>query len=210
VELFLDEVAVDTDTLTTESVEDTLRHIQTNVCAPGRLIVCVKCNGEEIAGEVLAETLAKPISEFQRLDVFSTTPTQLVQETMKHATSSLEQTGSACQKAAELLTEGKRTEGIKALSECLQSWQQIHEAIIKGFAVLELDPQTEQINDKSLVEMLETPKEMLNQIKQALKSQDDVLLADVLQYEFSDAANQWHSVVSWLNQKALDQIEEQA
>lgn len=51
---------------------------------------------------------------------------------------------------------------------------------------------------------LSRPKDVLLQIKNALLAQDHVLLADILQYEFTDVTEMWHSLIARLNQEAAD------
>jgi hypothetical protein len=42
------------------------------------------------------------------------------------------------------------------------------------------------------------------QIKGALQAQDHVLLADILQYEFADVTEMWHTMIARIQQEADD------
>jgi hypothetical protein len=78
------------------------------------------------------------------------------------------------------------------------TWQQIHEAVSKSIHMLELDIDATMVDDRTLAEVITKPRNALAQIKDALQSQDHVLLADVLQYEFHDVAADWHTVLASL------------
>ena len=63
------------------------------------------------------------------------------------------------------------------------------------------------VRDKSILELLARPRDVLLKIKSALEAQDHVLLADLLQYEFTDVSEDWHTIINWLKQQAEDLAE---
>lgn len=201
-ELFVDDSKVDSTALNQGTVEDALRRVQSDLCAPGDTVVAVRCNGEEIPGDTMAQTLRRPLSACERLEVFTGSKAALVTEAMGQALASLEQTDEECQRVAELLTEGKTVDAIQALGDCLGVWQQIHDAVAKSIQILELDLNTTMVKGQPLVQLITKPKEILLQIKNALVSQDHVLLADILQYEFSEVSQQWQEIADALQQHA--------
>jgi len=204
VEVFVDDNKVDAAFASEGTVEDALRRVQSDLCPPGRMVIRLSCNGEDIRSDAMAATLRKPASSFERLDVFTDVKGALVAEAMIQAATSLEQTEAECGRVAELLTEGKIAEGVDTLGECIGAWQQIHEAVAKSIQMLELDVEKTTFNDERLIEMISRPKEALLQIKDALRSQDHVLLADVLQYELNDVTGQWHAIIAELRKRAED------
>ena len=203
-EVFVDDKKVDAAFAREGTVEDALRHVQSDLCPPGRMVIGLRCDGEDIRSDAMATTLCKQARSFERLDVFTDTKGVLVAEAMAQAATSLEQTEAGCERVAELLTEGKIAEGIDTLGECIGAWQQIHEAVSKSIQMLELDVEKATVNDQRLIDMISKPKEALLQIKDALQSQDNVLLADVLQYELDDVTGQWHAIIAELRERAED------
>jgi hypothetical protein len=103
-----------------------------------------------------------------------------------------------------MLTEGKTSEAIEMLGDCLRIWQQIHDAVAKSIQMLDLDLTEVTIKDEPMLDVITQPKETLVQIKQALQAQDYVLLADVLQYEFGNVTDRWYLLIARLRQEAED------
>ena len=203
-ELFIDERRTDPEGPVTGTLEEILRQVQSGLVTPGRLLVSVRCDGEAIPANDMAATLKRPISSFERLEVFTSTPGELVADTMEQATVSLTQTEAACQQVADYLAEGNTAAGMEALGQCMTVWQQIHDAVGKSIRLLQVDPEQMEVNAERLIDIIARPKEVLLQIKEALESQDHVLLADTLKYEFSDVARQWHAVIGRIRQEAED------
>jgi hypothetical protein len=186
------------------TVEDAVRHIQTDLCAPGRMVIRLRCDGVDVNGDTMVATLGQPATAVDRLEVFTDTKGALVADAMVQAAHSLGQTEEECGRVAELLTEGKTTEGIEALSQCVSAWQQIHDAVAKSIQMLEMDLAETTVNDQKLIDVLSRPKDVLLQIRDALQAQDHVLLADILQYELSDVTEQWHMIIAKLREDAGD------
>ena len=203
-DLFLDDKKVEDDGVVGGTLEQTLREVQTNLCSPRRILVGFRCDGEEIVSTAIAAAMQRPVASFERLEAFTSTRGDLVADTMGQASSSLEETESTTQRVAELLMEGKTVEGIERLGECLHVWQQVHDSVAKSLELLRLDPQKATVRDQPLLAALERPKDVLLQIKGALQAQDHVLLADILQYEFAEVTDMWHTMIARIRQEADD------
>ena len=201
-EVFVDDNLLDAAFVGDDTVEDVLRHVQLNLCPDGRMVTGIRCDGEEVNSDAIPNTLRKPASAFERIEVFVDTKGALVADAMSQAAVSLRQTEAACEQVAGLLTEGKTAEGIKALSACVGAWQQIHEAVAKSIQMLELDIERIMINDHPLIDVIKKPKDVLVQIRDALQAKDHVLLADVLQYELEEVLRQWQTIVARIREEA--------
>jgi len=203
-DLFVDDEKVDDDRVVGGTLAETLRDVQANCCPPPRILVGFRCDGAEVAGAAMASTLSRPAGSFELLEVFTSTREDLVAEAMNQASASLEETESVTQNVAELLMEGKAVEGIERLGECLRIWQQIHDAVVKSLELLRLNPEQLTVRDEPLLTALERPKDVLLQIKAALQAQDHVLLADILQFEFAEVTDMWHTMIARIRQEADD------
>jgi len=208
VKILLDGVPIDKFDIEDATLETTLRRVQTARCPPSRMVVGIRCDDRDIVGDDMTARLGEPTSNIGTLEVFTSTRQELVIGALAQAASALQNTESASRHVAELLSAGKTTEGIKTLGECLSVWQQIHEAITKSIAMLELDIASMTIRDQPILEVLAKPRDVLTQLKQALTAQDNVLLADVLRYEFGEVIDQWYSIIATIRQHAEDQRDE--
>ncbi len=201
-EVFVDDNQVDADGLSAGTVEEALRHLQSTVCPPDYMVIGLQCDGSEVPAGAMAETLQKPASSFDKLEVFTCTKDALVVDAMTQALACLDDTEEACGRAAQFLTEGATTKATETLGECLRTWMQIHEAMGKSIEMLQIDVEQATVNDKRLIELIVKPKETLLQVKEALQARDYVLLADILQYEFPEVLEQWRALLGKLKREA--------
>jgi hypothetical protein len=202
VEIFVDddprrEAFADADTL-----HQVLLHIQAEMCAPGDVVVSIRCDGQDVPSGDMAAVLRQPASSIERLEVFTGTRHQLVLDAMDQAAACLSDTDTECQRVAGMLNEGNVVEAAEALGRCLGVWQQVHDAVAKSFEMLQLNADRTKIRERPLVELMSKPKEVLVQVRDALQVRDYVMLADILQYEFHDVTTQWHEIITILRTEA--------
>lgn len=207
-DVYLNDNKVEGELDTSGAVRDVVMRVQDRYCGEGHVVMSIHCDGAEIDPEAMAEMLARPAGDVGRLEVHTSSKSALVHDAMAQSSATLGHTEAACRRVAELIHEGEAQEGIELLGQCLHVWQQIHEAVAKSIAMLELDADAITIRDEPLVDIIGMPKDSLLQIKQALTSKDHVLLADILQYEFSEVTDRWHAVISLLRHEAEERLEE--
>ena len=80
-----------------------------------------------------------------------------------------------------MLVEGKTDEAVKELGDCLRIWQQIHEAIAKSIELLGVDPDKLMVRDETLMDAIGRPKNVLLQIRDALRKPVDRFDAAAMQ-----------------------------
>ena len=78
--LFIDDHKVDAEPVGDGTLGDALRHVQATLCSPGRLVVSLRCDGQDIPAGEMASTLNRPVSSFQQLEISTSTQGELVQE----------------------------------------------------------------------------------------------------------------------------------
>ncbi len=203
-QVFVDDKLIDEESIEGRTLGDAIRHVQSGLTAPHKIVAGILCDGETIAADDMIESLQKPLTEISRVDVITSTKEDLVIDVMTNASTSLEESETASQCVAQLLTEGKSAAAREALADCLRTWQQIHDAVAKSLSILGLDPETIMIRDEPLIDAIGKPREVLLQVKDALVAGDEVLLADILQYEFADVTQTWHSIIARLRRQAED------
>lgn len=184
------------------TVEDALQQVQAEFGPLGRMVVSVRCDGKEIPANEMAKTLVQPIDSFERVDVVTGTKEGLVIEAMTQATACIGDTEETCKKVAELLKQGDTVEATQMLGKCLLVWQQIHEAVGKSIEMLSLDPDGITAGGESLIDIVARPKTALLEMRDALQAQDYVLLADILEFEISEAIESWRTIIAELHREA--------
>lgn len=201
-DVFVDDNKVDTPAWTGETVEDALRQVQDQHCPAGRMVVALRCDGTDVPAGEMASALREQVGSIERLEVFTSTRATLVMDAMSQASASLEEMITTTREVADMLDEGKTAEGRKALGECVEMWKSIHEGMGKAIELLELDPRQATTEGTSLIDLIKPLRDLLLGIKQALEAGDDVMLADILRYEFASATEQWRSVMALLQEEA--------
>jgi len=208
VDIYINESKIDAEVEATGTVKELVTVLQHRYCPAGQLVVAVRCDGGDVNPGAMEQTLSRPVSEVARLDVYTSSREVLVHDAMAQASATLQDTENACQRVAELIHEGQSKEGIELLGQCLYIWQQIHDAVGKSIVMLGLDMENMTIRDEPLIKIISMPKETLLQVKGALEAQDHVLLADILQYEFTEVTERWHALIAMLRNEAEERLQE--
>ncbi len=203
-ELFVDDKRIETESVDGLTLGDALDLVQSDHCAPRQIVVGVRCNGDVVAADDMADALQKPITNFDRIEVLTSTKEALVIDVMTQAANTLDDSETESRRVADLLTEGKTVEARQNLGECLRAWQHIHDAVAKSIGMLGLDSEAITVRDETLLSAISRPRDVLLQVRDALLAGDDVLLADILQYEFADVTDTWHAIIARLRQEAED------
>ncbi|MGB0717462.1 MAG: hypothetical protein ACPGXK_16415 [Phycisphaerae bacterium] len=204
-QIFIDDQQIEPAPQLFGTIEQSVRQLQQEVCDPGRIVIAVRCNGEELQADNIAAELSKPIDNLQKLELFTGLPGQLVSDAMSQAAEMLTALEEHYKQVAEQLTDGRTNEGMSTLGACVQVWQQVHEAVGKSIAMLELNIEGMMVQEVSFLDAMGRPKEVLLQLKSALESGDHVLIADILQYELKDVTDLWHAVVATIRREAIKQ-----
>lgn len=209
-ELVINGSAVPAAEVEGKPLRDALLEVQKTKCPPGQIIVAVACDGQELPAAEMEQELSKTAGTFGKIELVTSTQEKLVAEAMAQASASLQTTEEACRQISEKLSAGNTQEGIEGLAECLQVWQQLHEAVGKSIAMLGVNPDETMIRDDTMTAVISKPLDVLGQMKQALQAQDHVLLADILQYEFAEVTEQWHAVIARLRREAEERSADSA
>jgi len=201
-DFFLDDQIIAPDVGDGRKLEQVFRAVQRTLDASQRIVVRFRCDGEEMVGPAMIAALGQPADSFDRVEAYSAAKPDLVLDTMTHAGASLDEIESETQEVAQLLVQGRPTDAIPKLGACLTVWQQVHDALAKSLTLLELDPASTEIHDQTFDAAMSRPRDVLLQIKNALLARDHVLLADLLQYEFSEVTDLWHAMITRVREEA--------
>lgn len=168
---------------------------RTEAAKDDRVIVGIRCDGADITHDDLAARLAEPAEKYARVDLQSGRAEQLVVDALHQALQVLDDSDQQRAQVVEWLAQGEAARARQALAECFQQWTQIHQAIAQSMAFLNLDEKELLVEERPLGSVLTDICGQLQQVKEVLEVGDDVLLGDLLQYEFDAAVGQWRVMV---------------
>lgn len=203
-ELYVNNALVDDSAFQDETIEQTLHKIQEGLGDRGHVVVGFQRDGLQVPSGEVEQAMSEPAANCKRLDVFTAPPGELVTDAMTQACQTLNEITAKMVEVADLLAKGQSEEGIRLLGDCVSVWQQVHDAIAKSIQMIGLQENQVDIDGVPLAELMGKPKELLAQIIAALQSQDHVLLADILQYEFEEVTNIWQLIIARVRSLADD------
>lgn len=203
-DVYIDDVKADLALNADQPLDALLQAGRRAVGLHGRMIVGLVCDGIDITDEALPATLQQSQSDFNRVDMTSADPTQLVQDALDQAEKLLDETADSAEGIVEQLTCGKQAEAMPVLGSCCQSWLQIHSGIANAINALRIDPADVMVDGKPLVDVLADPIQVLNGIKESVTAQDFVSLSDILSYEYGEAVNGWRGIIDAVRQIAAN------
>ncbi|MCC7291660.1 MAG: hypothetical protein IT449_06335 [Phycisphaerales bacterium] len=201
-DIYLDDVRVEQQLDPSASLEEALREFQAEHVPRDRILVSLKCDGVLLTDDELREALQRPVGSCRCIEILTSTCGELTSTALGDARRALTEIDGRRTALAEMFSTGRTTDAMQGLGEMLGVWQQVHEVVVKSLAMLDLDPADIVIGDQSMSAALETPRQHLVQVRDALQTQDYVQLADVLEYEFGQAVQSWDSLIEVLQQQA--------
>jgi len=202
VDIYLDDCKAETATAADAALGDLVREVKARLEVSGRILVGIQCDGIDVTGESFGDVLTKAVGAHQRIDMQSADPQALVTEALGTTRELLDVSRQTCGDVVDLLSQGDIESAMPKLGECCQAWAQVHQSICNSVAMLGLDAESVQLEDKSLPELLQVPHAQLEQIKEVVIARDFVLLSDILTYEFSEATQAWEKAIDALSNRA--------
>lgn len=182
----------------TATVAEFIESARQSLDGTGRLLIGLRCEENDVPPDQLDAMLSEPVARFNRLELTSDRPSRVVEDILLHARTCLSQSFELVQDASEKFSSGNGVEAMTALIACIQSWGQVHEAIVKGGQLMRIDFEKLQIGNRSVQAWLAGLVERLRDIKNAVESNDLVLLADMMKYELDESLQEWEGFVDGL------------
>ena len=193
-EIYLDDQTLTTPA-TTATLADVVAQAKEEAARDERVIASIVCDGVDVAGQDMEARLTEPADAFGRIDFTTGRPAELVSDALAQARNLLDETDRQREQVVEWLTQGDSRQANDGLIECFQSWSRVHTAVVQSIALLGLDVQTLEVNGEGIDTVLGEITNQLKQIREVLLAGDQVLLADLLQYEFEQATNRWKGAI---------------
>jgi len=196
VDLYLDGRKCACDHKLGATLDDVLDTVRDNNIESSRAILGLVCDGIDVVGDEVLSVLGKHADDFKRIDVETGAPDELIAHALDGASEMLKSAETKRSDVVTMLQEGKTGDAIILLGECLGHWQQINDAIAKSVSLLSTVGTSLQEELEKLSDTLKPVTDKLNDIKDSLKSQDYVALADILEYELDEVTASWQAVIN--------------
>lgn len=180
---------------TSATVGQVLKSVLHGVHADGRVVTCIRCDGEEVDADALNAILPERADKFGRLEFESGMPGQLAVEALSHVQAMLIELESAKEQAVERLNQGQTSEAMMLLRTYFDAWHQAHDAVLQSVKLVGVNMDAMSVDELSIAELFEQFANQLRQLKEALEARDHVTLADIMNYEANETTERWIKLI---------------
>jgi hypothetical protein len=163
----------------------------------GRMIVEVFVDGERVSADQLgADDIA--LASAGEVRLISAKPRVLAASVFEDASSALDAAEELQSKAAESIQGGNAANGLTQFNEALSIWISVQQAVEQAAELAEIDLETASPGGISGSEVLARLGGQLSQVREQLRKQDLVGLADSLLYDLPSAVQEWRELLAHL------------
>ncbi|MCL2330036.1 MAG: hypothetical protein FWC56_01900 [Phycisphaerae bacterium] len=190
--------------------QQTVQQLANEICGSpmdedAQMIVSILCDGQLIEPNQFDQVLASPIEQFGRLELHAVTIREQVAAALQQAITVLENGHSICENVADALSQGRHDDAMAEMKKLLELFRQAQQTTLLSCQLLGTQPSDLQSGSHNFEELLEKIRQNLTDLKAGMESQDFVLVADLLRYEFAEPLEHWTSFLEQLNQIATTQ-----
>lgn len=190
-----------------ETGSQTLQQLAETVCSPstderGRLVVGLACDGSAVQPDRLEELLARQVSSFESVELQTVALSEQVSVTLGQAIEVLGGADELREQVADDLTQGLQEAAMEGLGRLLETFKQVQQTTFLTSQLLSIPLETVRVGEQDLAAVLAGIKDRLNELKEGMESQDFVLVADILRYQFSEPLDSWMGILHALRDAA--------
>jgi len=179
-----------------ESLGDLLLHLEKNDLAQGSVVRSIQIDGQEFSPDESA-TRKKPLSEIETLEIEISTLPDIINKNIENADSYLIRLIPGIEKSVELFRMGNEQEANKFFINIIDGIDWLSQVLDMILAAKEISPDT-VFNGKSIHDRRASLVDFTQQMVDANKNQDWVLLADLLEYEILPYYQEWSDLLPQL------------
>ncbi len=164
--------------------------------AAGRLVISIALNGQKLGDTTLQTALQQPVPDGAQVDLESGDPYQLVSDAMRGLSMQFNVDESRFQEIAGRLEGGDVAEAVREVGQLIQLWQTCQQALTQCSGILNDDLTAYVHEGRPVREALEGLIGQLTDLRQALESQDVVMLGDIVRYEMPGLFEKWQGLTA--------------
>ncbi len=194
--LYLDNQLLPTDELADgATVGQVLELARAEAARTRSLIVAIQCNQEVVPADRLEWMLQQPARDFERIDLTTGHPKDVVLEALEQTQAMFGQTFPLVKRTSDDLSSGRISEAMQTFTSCVSAWGCTHEAVVQSARLLGVDFEQLHVNDQPVSFWLERLAARLADVKSAIEARDHVQLCDILRYELDETLREWEGIL---------------
>lgn len=176
--------------LTGDDLSSVLAAAREQAQRDGRVVVEVQVDGEAVGADQLdaADEIAVADREVR---LYSAEPKALARQTLEQVRPRLAEVKQIQEQAAEHLQQDEGPQAMARVRDMIEIWLQTQQAVLHSAVLVGIDLNELKVDDTPFERITAELLAKLQEVKVLLETQDSVALADTLQYEWPDLADQW-------------------
>ncbi len=194
-DVYVDGRKTNTDHAVSATVDDVLEAVRIENSSEGVVIVGFACDGIDVEGDQVADVLAAVADDYARIDVETGQPRVVVGDALVEARLALNAADEQRREATGLFAQGKTTEAMKILSQCVSQWLKVNDVVVQAVSFLGQHEAGIAARRDEFSERMAPVRGKLTEVKDAILAQDFVTLADILEYEFDFVCDIWRGLI---------------
>ena len=188
-----------------DNLGNLLDQIQSVKVLPGTYIDKLLLNGQPIEPDA-EKTRSTPITEIETLEIEITTILDILNKNITNVEDYLKKLIPGIEKTAELFQMGNDQEASQLFVKIVDGIEWVSQVFNEILKALMTDPNTILLNGKTIQDRHNTLIDLTNQLLEAHKNKDWVLVADLLEYEIAPYYKEWQEIIPQLRKMAQEII----
>lgn len=181
-----------------------LQFIQDNFIPEGDVITKILVDGEVLIPQRLNDWKELPMGDFEETNVFTESCKSFSAKGLRIISEELIKSDNDRKQLIEKIGQGHSEEAMTLLTDYLNVWNTVQLTLGSACRLMRLKIESldiyeslQAVSPKSrpLTDYFEQISQQLEAIKSALEAGDLVLISDVLDYEFGDITDTWHTML---------------
>ncbi len=168
-----------------------------------RLVVGLRCDGQEVPPDRLDEVLARAVSTFRSVHLQTQPAAALARATLHQARAILEDSDGLRAQIADHLDQGRHDQAMAALQRLVEVWKHAQRSTQACADALGIPLGELAVEGAGVDDALASMKQQLLQLKQGMEDRDFVLVGDVLRYEMARPTQRWIAILDALLARTL-------
>jgi hypothetical protein len=166
-----------------KTLDELLLNITRWINENNRIVTKVVVDNASVTDSNKEQYSKMPLLSVQTLEITTDITSQAVVDVLVGAYSYIPLLVEDLRKSLECLRAGEGTQGYQLFSQCLTNWIWINDAIMKIGILMKLDYSAVKAGNENMAQRLKKIMELLDQCSTAMNQDDEVAVADVLEYE---------------------------
>lgn len=166
----------------------------------GRIVVEVRIDREPVDATAMDAQMNQPVAG-EVIELVSADPRELTQQTLGQVAAVLGDIRDLQEEAAGLLRSDNPGEALEHVREAVGVWQQAQASVMHSAQLLGLDLDGMTVDGQSVPEVIEHLADRLKELREQLSAGDWLGLADTLEYDLTEAAEQWTQLIAELQRQ---------